>query len=92
MGCVRFFFEFILALLENYGNLFGKGNGADDKFSDGTFEQKWSWFIVLESVAATLRIPVSKVTNIGVIEFLNWWAYNKEKGDNQLVKIKQQMK
>ena len=49
---------------------------------------KWSWFIVLEMVADTLKISVKKVQEIGVIEFLNWWAYNKEKADDLRIKMK----
>tara|TARA_R110000822_G_scaffold191915_1_gene330625 strand:+ start:1618 stop:1788 length:171 start_codon:yes stop_codon:yes gene_type:complete len=49
---------------------------------------RWSWFIILEMVADTLKISVEQVQEIGVIEFLNWWAYNKEKQDDLRIKMK----
>lgn len=42
---------------------------------------KWAWFIVLEMVADALKKSVDDVQKIGVIEFLNWWAYKKEQAD-----------
>ena len=38
-------------------------------------------------VADTLKISVEQVQEIGVIEFLNWWAYNKEKQDDLRIKM-----
>jgi hypothetical protein len=88
LGRVHFFFEFILEVLKNYRGLFSGGDEQDIEESEPTFEMKWSWFIILEMVADTLKISVEQVQEIGVIEFLNWWAYNKEKQDDLRIKMK----
>jgi hypothetical protein len=36
-----------------------------------------------------MKISVHQVQEIGVIEFLNWWAYKKEQGDELRRKLKQ---
>ena len=87
MGRIYFFFEFILEVLKNYRGLFGSGDEQDGEASEQSFEGKWSWFIILEMVADTLKISVEQVQEIGVIEFLNWWAYNKEKQDDLRIKM-----
>jgi len=38
-------------------------------------------------VAKTLGISIEQVQEIGVIEFMNWWAYNKEKNDDLKAKM-----
>lgn len=77
------------SLLYSFRGLFV---GSDDEELEGSgeasFESKWSWFIILEGVSKTLSIPVKKVTALGAIEFLNWWAYNKEKADDKEEKLR----
>jgi len=43
-------------------------------------------------LADALKISVQNVQEIGVIEFLNWWAYKKEQGEEMNRKMKQRMR
>ena len=59
------------------------GGSADQSTED--FGRRWGLFTVIEAMSKLHRISINEVTELGAIEFLNWWAYMREKADNDKI-------
>jgi hypothetical protein len=58
-------------------------DGGSAEEGSGDFERKWGLFTVIEAIAKLHNISINAVTELGAIEFLNWWAYMTEKADKE---------
>ena len=82
--------QLISAIDRNYSTLYGKESSATDEDSDErkregreTFGERWGWFTAIEAVAEVKKINFDEVTELKVMEFLNFLCYIKEKNNRQ---------
>jgi len=82
-----FFLESLDSVLRDFRGLFGSANVEDSDDDEVTFESKWSWFLILQSIAEATNRTDKGVLEMGAIEFLNWWAFKKEEADDMKAKM-----
>tara|TARA_R110000851_G_scaffold49828_1_gene119699 strand:- start:540 stop:800 length:261 start_codon:yes stop_codon:yes gene_type:complete len=86
MECLCFFLDSFERLLEQYRGLFEGVDGGSGEGDKGNFGARWGLFTVIEAMAQLHNISINATTELGSIEFLNWWAYMTEKADHDRVK------
>tara|TARA_R110000772_G_scaffold125990_1_gene232847 strand:- start:216 stop:476 length:261 start_codon:yes stop_codon:yes gene_type:complete len=86
MVCVCFFLDSFERLLEQYRGLFEGVDGGSADEGAANFGARWGLFTVIEAMSKLHGISINAVTELGAIEFLNWWAYMTEKAAHEKIK------
>ena len=76
------------SLLSKYRGLFTSEDGEDAGGEQRDFGSRWGLFTIIEAMADLHNISINEVFKLGGLEFLNWWAYMKEKRDEDEQQIK----
>ena len=81
MEYIFFFLQSVESLFDRYRGLFEQVDGGDATNDETDFGQRWGLFSIIEAMAKLHNISINQTTELGSIEFLNWWAYMVEKAN-----------
>lgn len=76
-----FFLQSLERLLNKFRGLFTRVDGEHDDGGEETFGSRWGLFSIIEAMSKLHNISINQVTELGAVEFLNWWAYITEKAE-----------
>ena len=83
MESLYFFLSSLEQLLNTYRGLFSGVDGGSADEGEADFGRKWGLFTVIDAMSKLHNISINAVTELGAIEFLNWWAYMTEKAAHE---------
>lgn len=88
-----FFLQSLGEFDEAYKNLFGQQDSGEFEDSEGYSEgysEHWGWIITLDSVSNGRREMWDYWTEMGIVQFLNYLSFIKDKNKHEREMIEQE--